>query len=397
MKKKAAAVVLASVMAASIVLGGCGNKASETGNTSGSVSASAEPTEYTAKEMLESTDYDVNDYVKLGKWKKIKVEVDKSYEMTDENIKEAGNNIISSTTYYEEVDDAAAEKDKVNIDFEGKMNGETFDNGSSNNYDLVLGSGSFIDGFESGLVGHKAGETVTLDLTFPSDYEKTDLAGKPVTFTVKINKVSRLAEMTWDKLTDDYVADNFSSRYGLTTVKDFKDRVNDSMQSQLDVAVQKAYLEKLVEESEVTLPDGLLDKRIEKTMNSYETTCQQYGMTVDDYIQNYYGKTVDEYKESLKEDLTTSLKEELVLEALVGKLKVKVTADEFNSFVSYYAKYYRMTEDAFIEECGGKDYLVLNYAEYYQALVQAAKKAKVTYVDNSKTDSSSDDTSATAE
>lgn len=397
MKKKAAAVVLASVMAASIVLGGCGNKASETGNTSGSVSASAEPTEYTAKEMLESTDYDVNDYVKLGKWKKIKVEVDKSYEMTDENIKEAGNNIISSTTYYEEVDDAAAEKDKVNIDFEGKMNGKTFDNGSSSNYDLVLGSGSFIDGFESGLVGHKAGETVTLDLTFPSDYEKTDLAGKPVTFTVKINKVSRPAEMTWDKLTDDYVADNFSSRYGLTTVKDFKDRVNDSMQSQLDVAVQKAYLEKLVEESEVTLPDGLLDKRIEKTMNSYETTCQQYGMTVDDYIQNYYGKTVDEYKESLKEDLTTSLKEELVLEALVGKLKVKVTADEFNSFVSYYAKYYRMTEDAFIEECGGKDYLVLNYAEYYQALVQAAKKAKVTYVDNSKTDSSSDDTSATAE
>ena len=397
MKKKAAAVVLASVMAASIVLGGCGNKSSETGNTSGSVSASAEPTEYTAKEMLESTDYDVNDYVKLGKWKKIKVEVDKSYEMTDENIKEAGNNIISSTTYYEEVDDAAAEKDKVNIDFEGKMNGETFDNGSSSNYDLVLGSGSFIDGFESGLVGHKAGETVTLDLTFPSDYEKTDLAGKPVTFTVKINKVSRPAEMTWDKLTDDYVADNFSSQYGLTTVKDFKDRVNDSMQSQLDVAVQKAYLEKLVEESEVTLPDGLLDNRIEKTMNSYETTCQQYGMTVDDYIQNYYGKTVDEYKESLKEDLTTRLKEELVLEALVGKLKVKVTADEFNSFVSYYAKYYRMTEDAFIEECGGKDYLVLNYAEYYQALVQAAKKAKVTYVDNSKTDSSSDDTSATAE
>ncbi len=397
MKKKAAAVVLASVMAASIVLGGCGNKSSETGNTSGSVSASAEPTEYTAKEMLESTDYDVNDYVKLGKWKKIKVEVDKSYEMTDENIKEAGNNIISSTTYYEEVDDAAAEKDKVNIDFEGKMNGETFDNGSSSNYDLVLGSGSFIDGFESGLVGHKAGETVTLDLNFPSDYEKTDLAGKPVTFTVKINKVSRPAEMTWDKLTDDYVADNFSSQYGLTTVKDFKDRVNDSMQSQLDVAVQKAYLEKLVEESEVTLPDGLLDKRIEKTMNSYETTCQQYGMTVDDYIQNYYGKTVDEYKESLKEDLTTSLKEELVLEALVGKLKVKVTADEFNSFVSYYAKYYGMTEDAFIEECGGKDYLVLNYAEYYQALVQAAKKAKVTYVDNSKTDSSSDDTSATAE
>lgn len=397
MKKKAAAVVLASVMAASIVLGGCGSKASETGNTSGSVSASAEPTEYTAKEMLESTDYDVNDYVKLGKWKKIKVEVDKSYEMTDENIKEAGNNIISSTTYYEEVDDAAAEKDKVNIDFEGTMNGEAFDNGSSSNYDLVLGSGSFIDGFESGLVGHKAGETVTLDLTFPSDYEKTDLAGQPVTFTVKINKVSRPAEMTWDKLTDDYVADNFSSRYGLTTVKDFKDRVNDSMQSQLDVAVQKAYLEKLVEESEVTLPDGLLDERIEKTMNSYETTCQQYGMTVDDYIQNYYGKTVDEYKESLKEDLTTSLKEELVLEALVGKLKVKVTADEFNSFVSYYAKYYGMTEDAFIEECGGKDYLVLNYAEYYQALVQAAKKAKVTYVDNSKTDSSSDDTSATAE
>ena len=128
-----------------------------------------------------------------------------------------------------------------------------------------------------------------------------------------------------------------------------------------------------------------------------ESILNSHGMSREDKQAHYTHMTVDEYKESLKEELTTSLKEELVLEALVGKLKVKVTADEFNSFVSYYAKYYRMTEDAFIEECGGKDYLVLNYAEYYQALVQAAKKAKVTYVDNSKTDSSSDDTSATAE
>ena len=367
--KKKLAMLVAGTLAASMLLSGCSSNDAS------------------------------NDYVTVGGYKGIEVDdVKEPAEVTDDDV----NNYIEAVrnqyaTSEQITDRGVIAGDTVNIDFVGKMNGEAFDGGSSEGYDLKIGSGSFIDGFESGLVGHKAGETVTLDLTFPSDYEKTDLAGQPVTFTVKINKVSRPAEMTWDKLTDDYVADNFSSQYGLTTVKDFKDRVNDSMQSQLDVAVQKAYLEKLVEESEVTLPDGLLDKRIEKTMNSYETTCQQYGMTVDDYIQNYYGKTVDEYKESLKEDLTTSLKEELVLEALVGKLKVKVTADEFNSFVSYYAKYYRMTEDAFIEECGGKDYLVLNYAEYYQALVQAAKKAKVTYVDNSKTDSSSDDTSATAE
>lgn len=397
--KKKLVILLAAAMAASVMLGGCGDKEAETGS---SVSSEAqEPETYTAKEMLESTDYDVKDYVKLGKYKKISVEVDKSYEVTDENLAKAANEIISQVHYYVETEEAAQDADKVNIDYVGTMDGEEFDGGSAEGADLILGSGSFIDGFESGLVGHKAGENVTLDLTFPDPYENnTDFSGKAVTFEVTINSVSHPTEMTYEDITDDYIAQGFGTGYGITTVAAFNEQMNNSLENQHDVQVQKAYLEKLVEESEVTLPDGLLDERIQQTMDSLQKSCEQYSMELEDYIENYYGQSLDEYKKGLEEDLTTSLREELVLEALVDELKVEVASDEFNSFVSYFATQYSMTSDQFIEECGGKDYLILNYAEYYVALEEAAEYAEVSYVDMPDEDTADDtqtDEDSTAE
>ena len=102
-----------------------------------------------------------------------------------------------------------------------------------------------------------------------------------------------------------------------------------------------------------------------------------------------YGQSVDEYEKTLKTELESSVKEELVLEELVRELKCKVPSSEFISFVQYYAQQYSMSESDFIKQCGGKDYLILNYAEYYKALPEAAENAKVTYADTSS-DSDSD-------
>ncbi|MCU6763085.1 Trigger factor [uncultured Roseburia sp.] len=389
--KKKLIMLLAAAMTVSVVFAGCGNKEDETNSSSSEAySLENEPTNYKAKDMLKSTDYDVQDYVKLGDYKDIAVEVDKSLEVTDENVKTAANTTLAQYPNYVETDGKAEDGSKVNIDYTGTVDGKEFDGGSAEGADLTLGSGSFIDGFEDGLVGHKAGEEVTLNLKFPDDYSANkDLAGKDSVFKVKINKVYNAETMDYDHLTDDYVKENFSTTYGLSTVKAFKDRMKDSLENQRDVAVQKAFLEKLVGKSEIKIPDGLVEERVQQTMDSYEESCTQYGMELEDYIKNMYGQSVDEYEKTLKTELESSVKEELVLEELVRELKCKVPSSEFISFVQYYAQQYSMSESDFIKQCGGKDYLILNYAEYYKALPEAAENAKVTYADTSS-DSDSD-------
>lgn len=382
--KRKLVLLLAAVMAVSVVFAGCGNRADEMSSSSSEeITLDNEPRNYRAKDMLKSTDYDVEDYVTLGDYKNIAVEMDKSYEVTEENITAQANDLLSQYPNYVESDAAAKENDKVNIDYVGTVNDSEFEGGSGEGYDLVLGSGTFIDGFEDGLIGHKAGEKVTLNLKFPDDYSGTEVAGKDAVFEVTINKVSTPEEMDYDHLTDEYVAANFSQSYDLNTVDDFKERMNDSMENQRDVQIQSAFLDKLVEASEITFPDGLLDKRVQQTMDSFEETCKQYGMELEDYIQNMYGQSVEEFRAAQEEQLTASLKEELVLEALVKELNCKLPSKEFISFVEYYAQQYSMSESEFIKQCGGKDYLILNYAEYYKALPEAAKNAEVSYVDTS--------------
>ena len=342
--KKKLVLLLAAVMAVSVVFTGCGNRADEVSNSSSEeITLDNEPRNYRAKDMLKSTDYDVEDYVTLGDYKKIAVEIDKSYEVTDANITAQANDLLSQYPNYVETDEAAKEKDMVNI---------------------------------------------------PDDYSGKEVAGKDAQFEVTINKVSTPEEMDYDHLTDEYVASNFSQNYGLNTVDDFKQRMNDSMENQRDVQIQSAFLDKLVSESKIKFPEGLLDERVQQAMDSYEETCKQYGMKLEDYIQNMYGQSEEEFRASQEEQLTESLKEELVLEALVKELNCKLPSKEFISFVQYYAQQYGMSESEFIKQCGGKDYLILNYAEYYKALPEAAKNAKVSYVDTSKQSDSDTDSNS---
>lgn len=376
--KKKLVLLLAGVMAISVLASGCGEKE----NTAGSSASegATEPEVYTTEELLASTDYDVEDYVKLGNYKKITVEILEEFKITDASIKEGAQKIIETVPYYAPVERAAAEGDVVNIDYYGRKDGVAFEGGTAAQYDLKLGSGTFIDGFEDGLIGLKAGDEVVLDLTFPEDYQNAELAGQAVKFEVSINAVKEETYLTVDEMTDDYVLQNFGTYYGLTSVDDFMTMVESSLQGNHDVAVQEAFLTQLIAESEVTLPEGLLDKRVNDTIAAYEEECATYEMTLEDYLVTFYQQTVEDFKAELTTQTEEVLYEELVLEALVAELKCEVKTVEFNSFVSYFAGNYSMTNQEFIDACGGKEYLLLNYAEYYVALEEASKDVKVTYV-----------------
>lgn len=381
--KKKLVLLLADAMAVSILASGCGENETKTGSSAAGEgsSAEAEPEVYTTDYLLASTEYDVEDYVKLANYKKISVEISSEYEITDAAREEYANGVIAYYPMNVETDKALEDGMVANIDYYGQIDGEAFDGGSAAGADLTIGSDSFIDGFEDGLIGHKAGDEVVLDLTFPEDYYNEDYAGKAVTFEVTVNKVYEQKEITYAEITDDYVMDNFGTSYGLTTVDDFNKLVDENLESNQNMAIQDAYLDALVEASEITLPEGLLDERVSTTLTSYEEQVATYDMTLEDYISDYYQQTVEEFTADLKTQMESSLKEELVLEALVAELKCEVTSTEFNSFVSYFASQYYMTEDDFLEQCGGKDYVLLNYAEYYIALEEAAAYADVTFVD----------------
>lgn len=390
--KKKLVLLLAAAMAVSVLASGCGENETETGSSAAgesSVSAAeteAEPEVYTTDVLLSGTEYDVTEYVKLGNYKKISVEVDKSYEITEETRETYANSIVSYYPMNVEVDKPVEDGHIVNIDYYGQIDGVAFDGGTAAGADLEIGSGSFIEGFESGLVGHKKGEEVVLNLTFPEDYHSTDVAGKDVVFEVSINAVYEPTQITYAEITDEYVMQNFGASHGITTVEDFNTVIDENLESNLEVAIQDAYLDKLVEASEITLPEGLLDERVAETLASYEEQVAYYGMTMADYLSTYYSQTEEEFKETLTKETEATLMEELVLEALVAELKCEVTSEDFNEFVSYFASSYYMTEEDFIAECGGKEYVLLNYAEYYVALEEAASYAEYTFVDKSTED-----------
>ena len=196
---------LTALLAAAMVLSlaACGKDGGEEtaaeSTTAAEETESAQESESAAEEAEEPSDYvsafdlgDINEYVELGEYKNIRVTAQDT-EVTDEEVEEELNSQVeNSVPDYEKITEGTvAEGDVANIDFVGRMDGEEFDGGSGEDFNLTIGSGQFIEGFESGLIGKNIGETVVLDLSFPEDYSKTkpELNGKPVEFTVTINYV----------------------------------------------------------------------------------------------------------------------------------------------------------------------------------------------------------------
>ena len=219
------------------------------------------------------------------------------------------------------VDDAAKEGDTVNIDYSGSIDGKKFDGGTAEKQDLKLGSGQFIPGFEDQLIGKKAGEEVTVKVTFPESYGNEELAGKNAEFAVKIHEVKRPATLTdeWVKNYDGTTAE---------TVESYRDQVREQLQARKDFNyhsnIQDQALQAISEKATVKPSEKLMEYAKAYLLDATLKQMKSYGLSVADII-NMSGKTVKEYKEDAYAKAEDYAKQLFLMRKLADDQGIKVT------------------------------------------------------------------------
>lgn len=241
-------------------------------------------------------------------------------------------------------DEAAADGDTVVIDYEGSVDGEKFDGGSADNYSLVLGSGSFIPGFEDQLVGHKAGEDVDVNVTFPEDYHAKDLAGKDALFKVKIHEVK---EKQLPELDDEFAKDVDEDVETLAELKDkLKKQLQDQKEAAAKAAIEDAAIEAAVANAETEeIPQAMLDDDTNRQLQQYLAGMQQQGINPQMYFQ-ITNTTEDDLRKQFADDAAKRVKTNLVLEAVVKDANLNATDEDVQNEIADLAKQYGMDEEA---------------------------------------------------
>ncbi|NTV77865.1 MAG: trigger factor [Clostridiales bacterium] len=298
------------------------------------------------------------DYVTLPDYSSIPVTVE-LVEVTDEEVDAYIDSALQSAAVSAEITDGTVENgDTVNIDYVGKMDGEVFEGGSSaeGGYDLVIGSGSFIDGFEQGLIGAALGANLDLELAFPDPYENNpDYSGKAVSFNVTVNKITRT---TIPELTDEVVA---TLEATCTTVAEYRDFVYNTLLEQEETAHTEAIQNNAMVyiQDNSTLkdpPEELSQEYLASLTKSNEAQIAQYmsyyGITREEFFA-YNNTTEEEWNASTETYAKGLAQQSLVLRAVAKKEGLKLTEDEINTFAAEEATAgsFESTE-AYIEEIG---------------------------------------------
>ena len=284
--------------------------------------------------------YDVNDYVELGDYMEIPVQLTQDYTVTQEMIDETVDTLIQNAQpcVADDTQTVVAADSIVNVDYVGKKDGEAFDGGSASdvnidlatNSDVASGS-SYIEGFSSGLVGAKVGDTVDCPVTFPENYSSQELAGQPVVFTFTVNYIGK--PMTRDVLTDDYVSDNFQAASVDEFLQMVDTYVRQTAQYSRQSEIRNAVMDAVVENATVDkVPQEVLDLRIQEYIDQYEATYCSDGTSLEDYLSTNYNTTVEDFTEEVRTGVRENLVMELVFEAIAEKEGISFDQDGFDDF-----------------------------------------------------------------
>ena len=286
--------------------------------------------------------------VKLGKYKGIEVEkVD--YTVTDEEVDKELEAARQRNARLISVDDRAVEKgDTAVIDFEGFVDGVAFEGGKGENYDLEIGSNTFIPGFEDQLVGAKIDDLVDVNVTFPEDYHAEELKGKDALFKVKINeiKVRELPEL------DDDFASEVSEFDTLAEYKaDVRAKLEEKAKEKAEGEIQNAVVEKAVENAEFDIPEAMIEYQTEKAINDMAQNLSYQGLSLDMYMK-YTGQTLDTLKESYHEQSVKTVSAGLVIDAISAAEAIEVSPEEVELNLVDMSKKYNMELDKLKELLG---------------------------------------------
>lgn len=355
---------------------------------------------YSATKMLETVNYNVDDYVKLCDLSSIDTsEVSKPQEITDKDAVQYLETQLSNTPEYKKSKhEKIVEGDVANIDYVGKIDGKKVSDASDEDYYLTIGSDSFIEGFESGLVGHSAGETVTLDLTFPESYGDADYAGKAVTFTVKINGIYDAKYYTTDNVPDEFISKQFGSDTKEKYLKKLKEDLTNYSESMYTTTLQQTVITYLTDNSQISIPKGLVNDQVAIYRANMKKTAKENNQTLDEYIKENTGKnSFDDYKSDLTASAKESVEQDLIMQALMKKYNTKIKESDFQDFVQQYTDSYNYSIEDFYSLYGGETKARLSYAESvaFNQLIDDIKNGKIqTNSNKSSKDSGSADSSS---
>ena len=274
--------------------------------------------------------------VKLGAYKGLTASKDVA-KVTDKDVDEELKPYIDRATRLVSVDRAAQNGDTVVIDFEGFDNGEAFDGGKGENYDLRLGAGMFVPGFEEQLVGAKAGEEKDLDITFPEDYHP-GLAGKAVVFHVKVKEVKEPQAPVVD---DEFAKDVSEFETMDAFRKSLAEKIADRRSKQADADFENQVLEQLIENMECEIPDGMVDVQLDRLMEDYAMRLQSQGISMEDY-QKMMGVNGDIVRESARPSALRQVQMQLALTAVADAENLEVTDEEVQAEIDRLAKQYNI-------------------------------------------------------
>jgi len=375
MKRKA---LMALLLGCAVLTAGCGSKTKETeapaaaaeeaateagadtSTEADNKTASAEETEEEGTEAeteaeevtLVRPTYRALDYVTIDdeEYRNLTVEASPVEAVTDEEVEETIQSYIEMYGYYEDITEGTVQEgDLVNIDFVGKKDGEAFDGGSAEGYELEIGSGTFIDGFEEGLIGVEVGSTVDLNLTFPEDYGSEELAGQDVVFTVTVNSIEVLSE-----LTDEVAADlsdgesETADEYRAQVRAELEESNEQARQTEVDYAI----MDKLQELYPITeYPQEMLDYMAGSLRQTYEQYAAMYGMEFADFCTAYFGIDEAAFDEEAMESAKASVAQELLLKAVAEKEGLdEITDEDYEQCCADYAEMYGYEDAAALQD-----------------------------------------------
>lgn len=289
--------------------------------------------------------------VKLGKYKGIEIEKIEN-NVTDEDVDKEVEAARARNARVISVDDRAVQNgDIAVINFEGFCDGVAFEGGKGENYDLEIGSNTFIPGFEEQIIGAEIGKEIDVNVTFPEEYHAENLAGKPAVFKVTVNEIKykELPEL------DDDFASEVSEFETLAEYKDsVKKKLTEQAENKTKQETENAVIEKACEVCEVEIPAAMIESQIDRMINDFAQRLSYQGMNLDMYMQ-YTGGTMESMRESFKEQAEKQCKVTLVLEAISAAEGMEALAEEVEDKIVEMSKIYNMELDKLKEVLRDED------------------------------------------
>ncbi|MCG3411942.1 trigger factor [Staphylococcus massiliensis] len=320
--------------------------------------------------------------VELGDYKGLKIEK-KDTELTDEEVDEQINQSLEQMAdMVVKEEGAVQEGNTVNIDFDGYVDGEQFEGGQADGYDLEIGSGMFIPGFEEQLVGLKVGEEKDVEVTFPEEYHAEELAGKKATFKTKLNEIKQkeVPEL------DDEVANELDPE--ANSVDEYKENLRKRLAEQKEQNAENAKKEeaitKATENAKVDIPDAMIKTETDRMLQEFGQRLQQQGLNLETYFQ-ISGQSEDDLREQMKDDATERVKTNLTLSAIADTENIEVNDGDVDAELENMSKQFNISVEDIKKTLGNTD-IVKNDVRVKKVIDLLVSEAKLVEAKDNKED-----------